>query len=66
MGFRACRVFEEAGRVTPRLVEMATEELSPGSVVVRVHWSGINYKDALAVTGRVRELRQREKVAGFE
>ena len=49
--FRACRVFEDAGRVAPRLVEMATDELSPGDVLVRVHWSGINYKDALALTG---------------
>ena len=30
VGFRACRVFEEGGRVAPRLVEMAPDELSPG------------------------------------
>ena len=58
VGFRACRVFEEPGRVAPRLVEMATDELSPGDVVIqRVHWSGINYKDALAVTGRGKILK---------
>jgi len=66
VGFRACRVFEEAGRVAPRLVEMPTEELSPGSVVVRVHWSGINYKDALAVTGRGKILKRFPLNAGID
>jgi len=66
MGFRACRVFEEAGRVAPRLVEMAAEDLSSGDVVVRVQWSGINYKDALAVTGRGRILKRFPLNAGID
>ena len=66
MGFRACRVFEEAGRVAPRLVEMATDELSPGDVVVRVQWSGINYKDALAITGRGKILKRFPLNAGID
>ena len=66
MGFRACRVFEEAGRVAPRLVEMAREDLSPGDVVVRVHWSGINYKDALAVSGRGKILKRFPLNAGID
>jgi NADPH2:quinone reductase len=64
--FLACRVFEEAGRVAPRLVEMATDELSSGDVVVRVHWSGINYKDALAVTGRGKILKRFPLNAGID
>jgi len=64
--FLACRVFEEAGRVAPRLVEMATDELSPGDVVVRVQWSGINYKDALAVTGRGKVLKRFPLNAGID
>ena len=66
MSFRACRVFEEGGRVAPRLVEMAPDELSPGDVVVRVHWSGINYKDALAVTGRGKILKRFPLNAGID
>jgi NADPH2:quinone reductase len=66
MGFRACRVFEEGGRVTPRLVEMASDDLSSGDVVVRVQWSGINYKDALAVTGRGRILKRFPLNAGID
>ena len=63
--FRACRIFEDAGRVAPRLVEM-TAELSPGDVVVRVQWSGINYKDALAVTGRGRIFKRLPLNAGID
>ncbi len=64
--FRACRVFEDEGRVAPQLVEMATEELSPGSVVVHVRWSGVNYKDALAVTGRGKILKRYPLNAGID
>jgi acrylyl-CoA reductase (NADPH) len=66
VGFRACRVFEEAGRVAPRLVEMATDELSPGAVLLRVHWSGVNYKDALAITGRGKILKRFPLNAGID
>lgn len=52
MPLLACRVFRENRGVTPRLVEMSEEQLSPGEVVIRAEWSGINFKDALGVTGR--------------
>jgi acrylyl-CoA reductase (NADPH) len=63
---RACRLFEEAGQVVSRLVEMDVDELSPGEVVVRVQFSGINYKDALAVTGRGRILKRFPLNAGID
>ena len=66
MRFRACRVFEEKGHVTPRLVEMETEELSPGDVVVQLQWSGLNYKDALALTGRGKILKRFPLNAGID
>ena len=66
MRLLACRVFEEQGRVAPRLVTMDADELSPGSVVVRVAWSSVNYKDALAVTGRGRILKRFPLNAGID
>jgi putative YhdH/YhfP family quinone oxidoreductase len=45
---------------------MAPGELSPGEVTLRVEWSGINYKDALAVTGRGRILRRFPLNAGID
>lgn len=66
MGFRALRVFEEAGNVVSRLVEMEVDALSPGEVVIRATHSGINYKDALAVTGRGRILKRFPLNAGID
>jgi NADPH2:quinone reductase len=66
VSFLACRVFEEADRVVPRLVRMETGELSPGGVVLRVQWSSINFKDALAVTGRGRILKRFPLNAGID
>lgn len=63
---RALRVFEQDGRVEPRLVEMAVDELSQGDVVVRVLWSGVNYKDALALTGAGRILKRFPLNAGID
>jgi NADPH2:quinone reductase len=66
MGFRAVRVFQEGPAVACRLVDMSTEELSRGDVTLRVHWSGVNFKDALAVTGRGRILRRFPLNAGID
>jgi NADPH2:quinone reductase len=66
VSFRACRVFEDAGGVAPRLVEMDTDALSPGDVVVRVGWSGVNFKDALALGGRGKVLRRLPLNAGID
>src|SRR5688572_20941225 len=49
--FQALRVFDENGKVTPRVAEVALSELSPGEVVFRTAYSSVNYKDALAATG---------------
>jgi acrylyl-CoA reductase (NADPH) len=39
------------GRVTGQITTRRTEELPPGEVLVRVVYSSLNYKDALAATG---------------
>ncbi len=48
----SCRVFREAAGVVARMVEISADDLTPGEVVIRSEWSGINFKDALGVTGR--------------
>ena len=52
--------------MAPRLVEMRVDELTAGDVVIRVQWSGINYKDALAVTGRGKILKRFPLNAGID
>ena len=65
---RACRAFAgaETGTIDCRLAEMSVDELSPGEVVLRGLFSGINFKDALAVTGRGRIFRKLPLNAGID
>ncbi len=52
MPFLACRVFRETDGVAARMTTIEMDALTPGAVVIRAEWSGINFKDALGVTGR--------------
>ena len=56
--FKAYRIHQEGGRIAARFVEMAVADLTPGTVVIRTQYSSINYKDALAATGKGRILRR--------
>ena len=49
---KALRIFSEKGVVQSRVVSMDENELSPGEVVIKVRYSGVNYKDALAGSGK--------------
>jgi len=64
--FKALRIHREDGRIQARFDEIGLDDLSPGEVVVRVGWSGINYKDALAATGTSPILRRYPLVAGID
>ena len=66
MHFRAVRVADDGDGPKGRLTTMALDELSPGDVVVRVAYSSLNYKDALAVTGRGRIMRRLPLNAGID
>lgn len=46
--FRAYVAERHADRVEAGIRPLAAEDLPPGEVTVRVLWSGVNYKDALA------------------
>jgi NADPH2:quinone reductase len=56
--FRAFRIDEEGGKVVAAFKTLSIEDLTEGDVVVRVSHSTINYKDALAATGKGRILRR--------
>jgi acrylyl-CoA reductase (NADPH) len=64
--FRAFRIHELDGRIESRIDTLALDDLGPGEVVVRVRWSDINYKDALAATGAGRILRRYPLVGGID
>ena len=64
--FQAYRLFEEEGKVSGRVVEMGVDELSAGEVTVRVAYSSINYKDALAATGQGKIIRAYPRIGGID
>jgi NADPH2:quinone reductase len=64
--FRAYRIHEVDGRIAARFDTIGLDDLGPGDVVVRVEYSGINYKDALAATGAGRILRRYPLVGGID
>jgi len=56
--FRAFRIDEADGEVVAGFQTLSISDLTEGDVVVRVSHSTINYKDALAATGKGRILRR--------
>jgi len=57
MTFRALRVLKD-GVNQSQLMDMDQEQLAPGNVLIEAAWSSINYKDALAITGRGKILKK--------
>ena len=64
--FRAFRIHEVDKKIVARFEELTLADLCPGDVVVRVTYSGINYKDALAATGAGKILRRYPLVGGID
>lgn len=64
--FKAFRIHQAGKGVEARLEELSLEDLGPGEVVIRGHWSSINYKDALAATGKGRILKRFPLVGGID
>ncbi|MFM7067705.1 MAG: alcohol dehydrogenase catalytic domain-containing protein, partial [Gammaproteobacteria bacterium] len=64
--FRAFRIHLVDRRIEARFEDLTLDDLTPGEVVIRVQWSDINYKDALAATGAGRILRKYPLVGGID
>ena len=64
--FKAYRTFQENDVVESRFVEMTTDELDPGDVLVRTKYSTINYKDALSYNGAGKIMRKYPTNAGID
>ena len=55
--FRAYRIDQQDKKIVAEFCTMNIEDLTDGDVIVKVSYSTINYKDALAATGAGRILR---------
>jgi len=64
--FKAYRLTEVEKKVRAEFVDCALEELDPGELVVRVAYSDVNYKDALAATGKGRILLRPSCIGGID
>lgn len=56
--FRAFRIHDDEEGYRSGLETVRLDDLSEGEVTIRVAWSGINFKDALAATGKGKILRK--------
>jgi len=64
--FKAYRITEVDKTIQAGWVECTLDDLDAGDVVVRVAYSDVNYKDALAATGTGRILRRPSCIGGID
>src|SRR5438552_1975281 len=65
--FKAYQLTETPDKkIRAQFLERSLEELDPGEVVVRVANSDVNYKDALAATGKGKILRRASCIGGID
>lgn len=64
--FKAIRVHQGPSGPSASLESIDLEQLNVAPVRVRVAYSGLNYKDALAITGRGAIMRAFPRVAGID
>lgn len=64
--FKAFLIEQQEGKVAGRFTQMGEDRLDPGEVTLRVAYSSVNYKDALAATGAGRIIRRYPCVGGID
>jgi putative YhdH/YhfP family quinone oxidoreductase len=64
--FKAFLIRQDEGKVVGGFTEMTEAELDPGEVTIRVAYSSVNYKDALAATGAGRIIRRYPCIGGID
>ena len=66
MSFLACRVNKVDGKVSFNLEQQEEHSLAEHEVVIRIEYSGINFKDALGATGKGKIYTQFPINAGID
>ena len=64
--FKAYRLTEADKKIRAEFAECTLDELDPGELVVRVAYSDVNYKDALAATGKGKILLRPSCIGGID
>jgi acrylyl-CoA reductase (NADPH) len=66
LAFKAIRIDKVDKTQTVALVDFDESELMDGDVTVQVEWSTVNYKDALALTGKAPVVRRSPMIPGID
>ncbi|QHE86354.1 acrylyl-CoA reductase (NADPH) [Hydrogenophaga sp. BPS33] len=66
MTFKALLATKNGDTISSQLVDFKEEQLMPGDVTVAVEYSTVNYKDALALSGRSPVIRQFPLIPGID
>lgn len=64
--FQALRIHNDAQGYRSGIEPLSIDDLSPGEIVIKTAFSSVNYKDALAGTGKGRILRDFPLVGGID
>nr|VFK21610.1 MAG: NADPH2:quinone reductase [Candidatus Kentron sp. LFY] len=64
--FRAFRIHNQEGNIAGHLETITEDHLNPGEVLIKTVYSGVNYKDALAATGKGKIARRFPLVGGID
>ena len=63
---RGLKIYQDNDNSHSVIEEYTLDSIRPKEVIIQVHYSGINYKDALAVTGKAKILRKSPLVGGID
>src|SRR3954467_8804129 len=66
MTFKALLAAKTGETIWTSVVQMNEQDLMPGDVSIAVDYSTVNYKDALAITGRVEVIRKFPLIPGID
>ena len=66
MTFKALLATKTGKAISTSVVDLTESDLMPGEVSIAVDYSTVNYKDALAVTGRSEVIRQSPLIPGID
>ena len=66
MTFKALLATKTDKTISTSVVDMKEQELMPGDVTIAVDYSSVNYKDAMALSGRVEIIRQFPLIPGID
>lgn len=64
--FKALMLEQEDGELRAEIRQLSLQDLPAQGVMVRVHYSSLNYKDALAITGKGKVVRNFPMIPGID